>query len=203
VLSESCEDTFKSWQYALKQFDITLGQEEYFLEEGKSSEEIAHSILSTRKIDPILATQIIELKNTHYQKHGEYRFYRGTGELIAWAKTNNIKFCIVSGGSKQRLEHPKNQPITSQADLMITAADVSLKKPHPEPYLTAVKRLGLKTEECIVLENAPLGIQSANAAQIRCLAIASTLSSKYLLKAQKVVNNLSEAIEELKKWQTN
>jgi len=203
VLSESCEDTFLSWQFALSQFDISISKEEYFLEEGKSSEEIALSILSATNSDSKLAPQIIEIKNAHYQEHGEYRFYPGTEELISWAKISDIKFCIVSGGSKQRLEHPKNQPITSQADLIITAADVTLKKPHPEPYLSAIKKLGLKREECVILENAPLGIQSACAAEIRCIAIASTLSSKYLLKAQKVVNNLLEAIEELKKWQTN
>ena len=44
---------------------------------------------------------------------------------------------------------------------MITAYDVSHGKPHPEPYLKALEKSGLQPWETVVVENAPLGIQSA------------------------------------------
>ena len=54
---------------------------------------------------------------------------------------------------------------------MVTAFDVKQGKPHPEPYLTALEKSGLKANQVVVIENAPLGIESAVAAGLFTIAI--------------------------------
>ena len=56
-------------------------------------------------------------------------------------------------------------------DRIVSGRDVTHGKPHPEPYLTALEKSGLKADEVVVIENAPLGIQSAKAAGIYTVAV--------------------------------
>jgi beta-phosphoglucomutase-like phosphatase (HAD superfamily) len=51
-------------------------------------------------------------------------------------------------------------------------------KPFPDPYLKAIQKIQQKPMNCLVVENAPAGIQSAFSAGIPCFAISSTLPSE-------------------------
>lgn len=46
-------------------------------------------------------------------------------------------------------------------DSVVSGEDVHYGKPYPEPYLKAVEMLGIAKDECIVIENAPMGVESA------------------------------------------
>lgn len=56
-------------------------------------------------------------------------------------------------------------------ELMVTAFDVKYGKPHPEPYLMALQKGGVKPNEAIVVENAPMGVQAGVAAGIFTVAV--------------------------------
>ncbi|MGE5437612.1 MAG: HAD family hydrolase, partial [Syntrophothermus sp.] len=77
-------------------------------------------------------------------------------------------------------------------DVIVSGEDVHKAKPNPDPYLTAQKELGMAINECVVIENAPLGIESAKAAGMICIAIESTLGKEYLQKADFLINTISE-----------
>ncbi len=62
-------------------------------------------------------------------------------------------------------------PIPAQ---IVTADDVTQGKPAPEPYLLGAQRLGIAPERCLVVEDAPAGIEAGRSAGIRVLGIAST-----------------------------
>ena len=59
--------------------------------------------------------------------------------------------------------------------------------------------LGIIPRVCLVLENAPLGIESAKNAGMTCIAVTSTLEKKYLNKADRVVSNIIKIQEILEK----
>lgn len=61
-------------------------------------------------------------------------------------------------------------------DFVITREDCQHLKPHPEPHLTAVQRYGLRSEECIVVEDSERGLASARAAGLECLIVLSEWS---------------------------
>jgi beta-phosphoglucomutase-like phosphatase (HAD superfamily) len=67
---------------------------------------------------------------------------------------------------------------------MVTAYDVERGKPDPEPYLMALRKGGLAPDEAVVVENAPLGVQSAVAAGIYTIAVnTGPLDDRVLLDA--------------------
>jgi sugar-phosphatase len=66
---------------------------------------------------------------------------------------------------------------------LITADDIQQGKPHPEPYRKAAARLGYPASECVVVEDAPAGIQAGKAAGARVIAVPATSNRRDLESA--------------------
>ena len=75
--------------------------------------------------------------------------------------------------------------------VLVTSDDVVHGKPHPEPYLKGAMLLGFAPAECLVIEDAPAGIQSARAGGMRVIGMASTYAAEKLVEADAVVRKLS------------
>ena len=75
--------------------------------------------------------------------------------------------------------------------IFITAEQVCQGKPHPEGYLKAATLLGLEPQDCVVIEDAPAGIQAAHAAGSRVIGVTTTFSAADLDEADVVVPELS------------
>ena len=66
---------------------------------------------------------------------------------------------------------------------MITSTDITHGKPHPEPYLKAASILGFPAAECVVLEDAPVGIRSGKAAGTKVIALRTIAQESALQEA--------------------
>ena len=77
-------------------------------------------------------------------------------------------------------------------DALVTGEDTRHGKPSPEPYLKAVEKLNLRPEDCLAVENAPLGIESAKKAGLYCAAVCSTLDRSYLTAADEIFASLED-----------
>jgi mannitol-1-/sugar-/sorbitol-6-phosphatase len=73
---------------------------------------------------------------------------------------------------------------------LITADDVEQGKPHPEGYLAAARALGFAAVTCVVVEDAPPGIEAARAAGMRSIGIAGTYPASALVAATVVLPSL-------------
>jgi sugar-phosphatase len=76
--------------------------------------------------------------------------------------------------------------------VLVTAEDVANGKPHPEPYLRGAKLLGVKPQECLVIEDAPAGIRSAHAGGMKVVGFASTYKKEKLGEADAAVDGFEE-----------
>ena len=74
--------------------------------------------------------------------------------------------------------------------VLVTADDVSHGKPHPEPFLVAAQRMGVDPTHCLVVEDAPKGLEAARAAGCFTLAVTTTTAAEKL-DADAVVPDLS------------
>jgi sugar-phosphatase len=113
----------------------------------------------------------------------------GATELLASIPGN--RWCVVTSGTRYlatcRLKHA-NLPIPR---VMVSADDVSKGKPDPEPYLTGARLLGMNSSDCVVIEDAPAGIQAAHAGKMRVIAITSTYPGS-ALEADVVIQRLAQ-----------
>jgi len=75
--------------------------------------------------------------------------------------------------------------------VLVTVDDVAHGKPAPDPFLEAARRLGADPRRCLVVEDAPKGLEAAHAAGCATLAVVTT-TRREELDADAVVGDLSE-----------
>ena len=76
-------------------------------------------------------------------------------------------------------------------DVLVTSDDVVNGKPDPEPYLKGAEGLGMQPADCMVIEDAPAGIQSARAGGMKVIGLASTYPVTGLAEADAVARALA------------
>lgn len=74
----------------------------------------------------------------------------------------------------------------------VTGSDVTHKKPHPELFLTACRKLGQPPSACLVIEDAPNGVEAAHAAGCKCIAVTNSVDADKLTDADLVADSLEE-----------
>ena len=77
-------------------------------------------------------------------------------------------------------------------DAVVWGEDVQNKKPAPDIFLLAADRLGVNPNECTVVEDAVNGVQAAQAAGMRCIAVAHTFSADRLRRADLIRERISD-----------
>ena len=99
---------------------------------------------------------------------------------------------VVTSGSRLLAEHRLPHCGLPIPKILVTSDDVINGKPHPEPYLKGAAGLGFQAGECLVIEDAPAGIASAQAGGMKVVAIASTYSASELKAADAVIQGFEE-----------
>ena len=119
----------------------------------------------------------------------------GVRERVAQARaTEHVKLAIATSGRKDK-QFPVIQGTGLRLewfDDVITGDDVTRKKPDPEIYRLAGQRLGLPPLRCVVIEDAPVGVQAARGAGMRCVAVLGSAPREALADADLIVENLAE-----------
>jgi beta-phosphoglucomutase len=99
---------------------------------------------------------------------------------------------VVTGGMRDRVNEIINNHFRDYFSATVTSDDVKDTKPFPEPYLKGASSLGLAPKDCIVVENAPMGIKAGKQAGMFVIAITTTLKKEYLEEADLIVESFDE-----------
>ena len=192
VLGKTMEDNYKAWAHSLAPYGIVVEREEYFLMEGAPPKKVAEIFLKKKHLSLEPINDIVRIKEEYYLKNRSFALYEGVQELIGNLKTNGLQLALVTGASHRRLMGTNIASFLNQFDVLVTGDQVSQGKPSPEPYLLGAQKLGKKISECLVIENAPMGIKSAKDAGMYCVAICSTLGKEHLAQADIILNTIGE-----------
>ncbi|MGO9084478.1 MAG: HAD family hydrolase [Candidatus Sulfotelmatobacter sp.] len=140
-------------------------------------------------LDAAAEVRDLERREADHQKGG-VRVMPGAAELVRSIPEG--RWGVVTSGTgylaKARLRFC-GLPVPKA---LVTADDVTKGKPHPEPYLKGAELLGFKPEECLVIEDAPAGIQSAHAGGMKVIGITSTYPADALGHADAVIGRFGQ-----------
>jgi sugar-phosphatase len=100
-------------------------------------------------------------------------------------------WAIVTSGSRELAMARLRRAGLPIPRTLVAADDVKQGKPTPEPYLVAAKRLGIAPSRCVVVEDAPAGIEAAHAAGMQVIAMTTTHSRDELPDQGWVIDRLS------------
>lgn len=189
VLGDTMHDNYRAWSRALHAYGMTITEKDYFFLEGLSTKGVAETLLKRDGLDLSNTAAVVALKEQHYLEDNRFRFFPGALELVAELRESS-PLGLVTGSGMERLRRSTGRQFLDQFQSVVTGESLHHSKPDPEPYLLATQALGLPPAACLVIENAPLGIQAAKSAGMTCIAICSTLAAEYLQSADFIVPNL-------------
>lgn len=90
------------------------------------------------------------------------------------------KIAVCSNSIRQTIELMMDKAeLTPYLDLIVSNEDVTKAKPDPEMYQTAIRKFGLRPEECIVVEDNPNGIQAGKSSGASVLEVATVYDVNY------------------------
>lgn len=207
VLFDSMPNHARSWHKIMKQFGFGLSEEEAYMHEGRTGADTIN-IISRRERGHDATDEEIEriyrAKAEEFNSYPEAPRMPGAWEVVQKIKADGITRMIVTGsGQVSLLERlNRNFPDIFQKERMVTAFDIKFGKPNPDPYLMALQKGGLKPNEAIVVENAPLGVQAGVSAGIFTVAVnTGPLPDRVLL--DKGANLLFHSMAEFNdQWET-
>lgn len=209
VLFDSMPNHAIAWEEVMKQHQLPFTAYDCYLNEGRTGESVIREAMWTarnRDATPDEITTIYAEKSAYFtmleQKSGGTPTISGVADVLQYIQSRGHQIWVVTGSGMRSLLDNLNAalPPVFQRDRMITAFDVVKGKPDPEPYLKAWERSGLAKEQCVVIENAPLGVRSAKAAGLTVYAVnTGILTREDLLQAgaDKVFDSMQELLEEL------
>lgn len=192
------EDNFKAWRLALQEYGIDLKPEDYYPLEGLNVYELPERLFGTYHQKPPSAKTVAEKKEAYYLKNHRFSFYPGAEELVDLLHSRKIPLAIVTTGLRTRLDHSVPRSFLEKFNALVTGEDTKEGKPSPAPYLKGAEKLGVSPKDCLVVENAPLGIESAKRAGTYCIAVCNTMGREYLREADEIIVSLQDLPKVLK-----
>ena len=170
---------------ALKSFDIEAKHEDFFEFTGMGEDRFIGGV-----VEKYGKVYTLEMKDLAYKYYAERAaeliiVYEGIKELIYKLKEKGLKIAVGSAADRVKVTINLGCIGLSESDFnaVITGSEVKNKKPDPEIYLTAAKKIGSEPHECLVIEDAVSGLTAAKAAGMQSIGVTSTFDEQTLKNA--------------------
>jgi beta-phosphoglucomutase len=194
VLVDSMPYHFISWFAALKHYGIRVTAKDVYSREGEKWDKSVKDFfyMAKKPLTPALMKEVFALRSRLFKKYFTPFLFEGIEDIVRLCKNKGYKLAVVTGSNASAVKKMLPKRLYGLFDTVIGGDMVKCGKPHPEPYLTAAKKLNVKPSECIVIENAPYGIQSAKSAKMYCIAAATSLPAAHLKQADIIINDIKK-----------
>lgn len=179
VLYDSMPNHAVAWQKAMSAFGVSMTVADAYATEGaRGIDTIRHFVQMQQHKDISLeeAQTMYDLKTQYFHEMTEAPIFEGVIPLMHQLKAGGLQIGVVTGSGQRPLIRRLLTDFSEFLDEshIVTAYDVTRGKPHPDPYLMGLQKVGgLNPWQAIVVENAPLGVRAGVAAQIFTIAVNS------------------------------
>ncbi len=176
VIYDSMKYHVRAWQQIVDELNIPFQGEDIYVYEGMVGTEIINMIYrkaTGKGISKEKAQELYNRKSKLFREIGHNDPMPGTARMLKALERAGIRRVLVTGSAQHTLLDSINAdfPGAFNSGDRITALDVTHGKPDPEPYLKGLALAGVKADEAIVIENAPLGVHAGKGAGIFTIAV--------------------------------
>lgn len=188
VITDTMPYHYKIWKELFTREGLKISRLDIYTREGQKGIESVQELFFEQK-KPCSARQarrLLDEKERRFKEIFKRRFIAGARRFLGRLHKEGFRLALVTGTSRHEAVKLLPEDLFACFDVTVCGCDVNNGKPHPEPYLTALKKLGIPASQAVVIENAPFGVRSAKAAGLRCFAIATSLPESYLKQADAV-----------------
>jgi HAD superfamily hydrolase (TIGR01509 family) len=205
VLFDSMPYHVKAWLQTFEEHGFPIPEEEPYLNEGSTALFTVRKMYKKYRNQDIteeVAEEFKVRKHLLMEQYPDSETMPNMVELLNSITCDGIECWVVTGSAQRillnRLE--REFPGSLNREKMVTALDVKIGKPNPEPYLKAIEKSKFDPSQVIVVENAPMGVESAKAAGLFVVAINTGPLNPIVLKEAGADIVLSGSTEFAEVW---
>ncbi len=164
---------------------------------GVRNAEAVPQLFGLKQATPEFITRISEHKERLFRERlqGSLEALPGVRRWLEYWQAAGVKQALASSAPQPNIDailaELQARPFF-EAIISGEAEQVERSKPAPDVFLAAARQLGVAPANCLVIEDAVVGVQAAQAAHMRCLAVTTTHPRQALAKADRVIDTLAQ-----------
>lgn len=194
VITDTMPYHYRAWKEVFSCAGIDVSRFDVYIREGQQGINTVREVFreKNKNIKNGEAKELLIKKERLFKRIVKRRFIPGALSFVRYLHRQGFKLALVTGTSKGEVRKILPADIYKVFDVIVAGDDCQRGKPHPEPYLKAIRRLKVDTPYTLVIENAPSGIEAAKKAKLYCLTLATSLGKRYLKEADAVFSSISD-----------
>lgn len=193
VLVDSYAPHLESWRQLASELGETITEEQFAATFGRTSRDIIRQLFGIT--DDLAVKKMDDRKEAVYRNiiRDHIPAMPGAIELVKSLYAAGWKIAVGSSGPPENVKLVcDGMGWTSMLSGIVTGADVTRGKPDPQVFLLAAERLGLAAQCCVVIEDAPAGVEAAHRAGMPCVGLLGSHNPTALAAAELIVPQLAE-----------
>lgn len=139
-----------------------------------------------------------------YEKisRGNMKPLPGGVDFVKRCRPSGFRLALATSADREKMEiNLREMGLEEEEfDAVINGLEVARKKPFPDIYILAAEKIGLRPEECLVVEDAVSGVKAAKAAGCKCLAVLTSFQASELADADWICESLVNVPMEAISW---
>ncbi len=198
VLADSVPLHVNAWNYALQEYKLPLlDRAAYLTALGRTNLDMIEKFLGRYGIHLALGyrKEIVAVKEHRFRElvKGDVQTLPGVIDWLEFLQQKYIPCAVASSGEMANIVVVLDALHLADYFLSIlSGALLPASKPDPMLFLLAAASLGANANKCLVVEDAPAGIQAAKAASMLCCGLSTTCSPEHLGQADILLQNLAD-----------
>jgi HAD superfamily hydrolase (TIGR01509 family) len=173
-----------SWRWEWRQHGLELDESGFFADHGGDVSELRYAALA-RAVGAGFDRAASHARRTAYRErvHAALGLAPGIGAWLGEAGRRGLRLAVASSSPASWVRgNLARTGDLARFEVLACGDEVTGHKPDPAVYLLALARLGLAPEQAVAFEDSPHGVDAAQAAGLRCVAIPNpfTPASRYL-----------------------
>jgi sugar-phosphatase len=182
VLVDTAESVVKFWRDLASEHGATITDDDLVAHvHGRTADdtlEVLFPFLNSKDSQDVHARLLAYEGSLHYTE------VAGAAALLRGLSRYRIPAVLVTSGTSAKVERViEHLGIAGLLTAYVTAADITIGKPHPQPYWAGARKAGVPAARCVAFEDAIGGVRSAVAAGATCIGIADAITAPGLIAA--------------------
>ncbi len=193
VLIDSGAAHLESWRVLAREQGLTVTPAQFQSQFGRPSRDIIRALFGA-DLDDAIVCRLDERKEAIYRDlvRGRIREIPGAADVVRALRRENIPVAVASSGPPENIALALDElHLADCFAAVVTGMDVPHGKPDPAPFLLAAERLSAPPAACVVIEDAPAGVEAARRAGMSVIALIGSHDRAALAAATLIVDDLA------------
>jgi beta-phosphoglucomutase len=203
VLAETFEIHLEAFAKTFSDIGIKITKKDLIKRYGMKTHEIVKMMMKDKgkNITEEMAKMMAKKKENYYRElvEGKLKLLPGVRKFLKYLKEKGYKIGVASSASLESIQQLLRETnIENFFDAAVSGFDIKLSKPNPDIFLECAKKLNVKPEDCIVVEDSVHGIEAARRAGMKSLAVTTGQTSRKDLESLNP-NWILDSLEDFRK----